>query len=192
MTAGFGTLPEGRAGQALAVAITLLAMAVLWLSAVSPVIGWYGSRAAALAAERQEIAHATLLRASLPGLRIASAAAARLADASGILLTGGSDAIAAANLQSALQTLAAENNASFDSIATVPPLAGPSLRRIGVQVSVTATWPLLIALLAAIETAHPRMIVDQLTVTSPGQTDGGPDAPLQAGFTVSAFRAGAP
>lgn len=185
-------LPEGRAGQGLAVLLMLLALAVLWVGIAAPLAGWYSARAGLLAAERQEIARGDALQKDLPALRAAAAAAAKQADANGILLDGGSDAIAGANLQVELQGLAAQNGTSLDSIAMVPAQQAGALRRIGAQVSVTATWPVLIALLGAIDTARPRMIVDQLTVTSPGPTDPTQDAPLQAGFSVAGFRTGPP
>jgi hypothetical protein len=64
------------------------------------------------------------------------------------------------------------------------------LRRIGVTVSVTATWPVLTAFLTAIDTAQPRMIVDNLTVSSDSQPDPRSEPSLQASFDVAAFRAG--
>ncbi len=185
-------LPEGKAGQALAALITVLALAALWVGIAAPLAGWFSARAGLLAAERQEIARGDALQQSLPALRAAAAAAAKQADANGILLADGSDAIAGADLQADLQGLAAQNGTSLDSIAMVPAQQAGALRRIGVQVSVTATWPVLIALLGAIDAARPRMIVDQLTVTSPGPIDAGQDAPLQAGFTVAAYRTGPP
>lgn len=185
-------LPEGKTGQALAAFITLLALAVLWAGIAAPLAGWFSARASLLATERQEIARGDGLRQSLPALRAAAAAAAKQADANGILLAGGSDAIAGANLQTALQGLAAQDGTSLDSIAMVPAQQAGALRRIGVQVSVTATWPVLIALLGAIDSARPRMIVDQFTVSSPGPADAGQDTPLQAGFAVAAYRTGPP
>ncbi len=183
-------LPEGRVGQALALLISFLVLAALWVGVAAPLSGWFYERADLLAGERQELAHDQALRRSLPALRAANAAAATQADTSGILLAGGSDAIAGANLQSALQSLAAQAGTSLDSITMVPEQPEGTLRPIGVQVSVTATWPVLTALLAAIDDAQPRMVVDRLTVTSAGQADPRQNAPLQADFSVTAFRTG--
>ena len=41
MMAGTLTLPDGRRGQTLAIALTLVAAAVFWVAAVAPLIGWY-------------------------------------------------------------------------------------------------------------------------------------------------------
>ena len=40
------TLPEGRRGQALAVALALAAAGLLWFAAAAPLLGWYEARAA--------------------------------------------------------------------------------------------------------------------------------------------------
>jgi general secretion pathway protein M len=176
-----GALPEGRTGQILAAALALAALAALWLGAVAPAWGWFGAR--------PELAHLTMLRTSLPDLRRAVAGSAAPA-AAAMLLAGDSDAIAAANLQSAVQGLATTSGLSLDSVAMVPEEPVGALRKIGVAVSLTTTWPALVALLGAIDTAQPRMITDDLVVTASTPTDPRQDVPLEASFTVSAFRAG--
>jgi general secretion pathway protein M len=183
-------LPEGRQGQLMAVGLTFIALTLLWLGVLSPALGWYGGRQAQLTAARQEAAHMAVLRLTLPALRAAVASPAANAIATQLLLSGNSDDIAGANLQSTLQNLATQTGNSLDSAAMIPPQPVGALRRIGVDVSVTATWPALIALLTAIETAQPRMIVDDLSVTASAQPDPTQDVPLQASFSVSAFRAG--
>jgi len=185
------TLPEGPAGQALAVAAGFLVIAMIWAGLVTPALGWYQGQSAALAGARLEAAHLLALRASLPALRQQLAASASIAPGADILLQGDSDAIAGANLQADLNLLAAQAGASLDSTESVPAEASGGLRRIGVTVSLTATWPVLVAYLAAIEAASPRMIVDDLSVSAESDPDPRQDVPLQASFTVSAFRAGA-
>jgi general secretion pathway protein M len=184
-----GALPEGRTGQILAAALALAALAALWLGAVAPAWGWFGARQEQLAAARLELAHLIMLRTSLPDLRRAVAGSAAPA-AAAMLLAGDSDAIAAANLQSAVQGLATTSGLSLDSVAMVPEEPVGALRKIGVAVSLTTTWPALVALLGAIDTAQPRMITDDLVVTASTPTDPRQDVPLEASFTVSAFRAG--
>lgn len=183
-------LPEGRLGQLAAIAITLVAVALLWLAAISPMIGWYEARQASLAEQRAFATHMAVLSAELPALRRQIAAAASQTSGDGVLLSGDSDAIAGANLQSAVQDLASSVGTSLDSAAMLPAQQVGALRRIAMQVSVTATWSVLVALLAAIETAHPRMIVDGLSVTSSAQADPRQDLPVEASFSVAAFRVG--
>jgi general secretion pathway protein M len=183
-------LPEGDFGQALAAFLAIAVAALVWFSAIMPAVSWYEGRAAQSAQQRLEIAHITALQRSLPALRAAVAASASAANDHAILLPGDSDDIAGANLQSSLQALASAAGTSLDSAAAVAPGQVGVLRRIGVDVSVTATWPVLIALLTAIDTATPRMTVDDLSIAAGAAPDLHQDVPLQASFSVFAFRAG--
>ncbi|OYV32253.1 MAG: hypothetical protein B7Z80_27485 [Rhodospirillales bacterium 20-64-7] len=128
------------------------------------------------------------LAAEIPALRAAIAVQGPAA-AGGALLPGGSDAIAGANLQTTLQALAAQAGTSLSSAALAPVQAQGALRRIGLQVSLSASWPAFIRFLAAIETADPRMVVDRLNLSDAGPLAADGAAPVQASFTVSAFRA---
>jgi general secretion pathway protein M len=183
-------LPEGRLGTLLAVAATLLVLAAIWLGAVTPVLGWYEGQADALTTARLEVAHMQALKDSLPALRREVAQSAAQSSGTDVLLDGGSDAIAGANLQATLNDLAAQAGTTLDSAEAVTAQPTGALRRIGVSVSVTATWPVLIAYLAAIDAARPRMVVDDLSVSTNSAPDVRQDVTLQANFTVSAFRAG--
>jgi general secretion pathway protein M len=191
MTSGTPTLPEGRAGQALAIAVTIIVAAAIWLGVVMPLLGWYAGQSDALATAQLEAAHLQALQASLPELRRRIAETAIQSSAAEVLLQGGSDAIAGANLQAALNTLATQAGASLDSTESIPAEASGGLRRIGVAVSLTATWPTLVAFLTAIDLASPRMIVSDLTVSADSEPDSRQDVSLQASFMVAAFRAGA-
>jgi general secretion pathway protein M len=191
MTSGTLTLPEGRAGQALAIAVTIIVAAAIWLGVVMPLLGWYAGQSDALATAQLEAAHLQALQASLPELRRRIAETAIQSSAAEVLLQGGSDAIAGANLQAALNTLATQAGASLDSTESIPAEASGGLRRIGVAVSLTATWPTLVAFLTAIDLASPRMIVSDLTVSADSEPDSRQDVSLQASFMVAAFRAGA-
>jgi general secretion pathway protein M len=191
MTSGTLTLPEGRAGQALAIAVTIIVAAAIWLGVVMPLLGWYAGQSDALTTAQLEAAHLQALQASLPELRRRIAETAIQSSAAEVLLQGGSDAIAGANLQAALNTLATQAGASLDSTESIPAEASGGLRRIGVAVSLTATWPTLVAFLTAIDLASPRMIVSDLTVSADSEPDSRQDVSLQASFMVAAFRAGA-
>jgi general secretion pathway protein M len=191
MMAGPLTLPEGRQGQWTAIGMTLAAVLLFWFAIAGPIIGWYQTRAAQLAQAQQIAARMTALGQEIPALRRAVQAAG-LQDASAqLLLPGNSDAVAGANLQTALQTLASNAGTSLDSSELMPAQPTGALRQIGLQVSVTAPWPVLIALLQAIGTAHPRMIVNALSLDSSADS-GGQNPPIAASFTVTAFRAAGP
>ena len=185
-------LPEGRRGQALAIAITIIMAALLWLCTAGPLLNWYEARSDRLVQQQQLAARMKTLTEQIPALRQAVSSAGLQTDDDQVLLPGSTDVIAGANLQSALQTLAGQAGTNLDSAALQPPQQVGTLRRISMQVSITATWPVLIALLEAIGTARPRMIVDQISLSNTLGTEPSQETPLQANFSVSAFRAGAP
>jgi general secretion pathway protein M len=191
MNAAALTLPEGRQGKALAVGITLAGLALVWFAVIFPILSWYQSRAAELAQNQAIAAHMAALTQEIPQLRKAVAAARPQSQDQQILLSGATDAIAGANLQTDLQNLAQTAGTSLDSSEVMPVQQDGALRRIGIQVSLTADWPTLIAFLQAIGTARPRMIIDQLSLMNSSQSDSA-NPPVQANFSVSAFSAGTP
>jgi len=184
------SLPEGRLGQALAIAVTLLALACFWIGAAQPLLGWYQSRADELAQNQDMAARMAALARSIPALRAAVSAAGAPNSGGQFLLAGGSDEIAGANLQSVLQDLAGQSGTSLDSTALMPAEQTGALRRITVQVSLTATWAQLTGLLAAIAKARPRLVVDTISINSAGQPGAAGGTPMQASFSVSGFCAG--
>lgn len=189
MMAGGLTLPEGRQGQLTAIAMTLAGATLLWLLIAAPIIGWYQTRAADLAQQQAIAARLIALDGQVPALRKAVGAAGLQDAGAQLLLQGNTDAVAGANLQSALQTLAANAGTGLDSSQLMAAQQTGALRRIGMQVSVTASYPVVIALLQAIATARPRMIVNSLSLDNTSTAAGGQPV-IEADFTVIGFRAG--
>jgi general secretion pathway protein M len=190
MNARSFTLPEGRPGQIAACACTLLFAVLVWLSIGAPAVTWYSARAATLAQAQTELAHMQMLRDSLPELRRLAAQTAARPESDQTLVAGDSDAVAGANLQAALAGAASQTGTSLDSVETLPAQQIGPLRRIGVAVSITTTWPQLVALMTAIDTQRPRMILSDLSVTADSAADPSQDVTLQANFSIAAFWAG--
>jgi general secretion pathway protein M len=180
------TLPEGRRGQLLAVALALTVAALVWLAVVAPVIGWYDARSEALADRRVLLVHMARLAAELPAMRRQGAGPRGVAGASRILLPGRSDAIAAASLQSLIQDMAASAGATLSSVEALPGQQQGALRQIGLRVALSTDWPVLIALLQAVEASDRRLLVDGLELHAIADSH----AAIEASFVVLAFRAG--
>jgi hypothetical protein len=183
-------LPTGRNGRALAVGFAVLALGVLWLAIGSPLVGWYGARAAHLAERRLFAAHLAGLAGELPALerdehRLSASVPARM-----VLLQGSTDAIAAATLQQTVQGMASRVGAVISSTETLATQRRGRYRLIRLQVALGGKWPVLVHLLQSITTAQPTMLVDDLRVSGADIGVRGEDAPLSATITVIAFRAG--
>lgn len=179
------SLPTGRRGQALAVAMTLTVLATLWLGVAAPLAGWYAENGQALAERQALAAHMQAVAALLPVLRRTAATPSR---AAATLLPGGSDALAAAALQEAVNRLAGGAGVGLTSLETLPAVARGGLRRVGLRVALTAPWPQLVALLLAIHRAEPRMLLDDVELRGLPARSHTESVSVDAGFAVYAFR----
>ena len=158
-------LPTGRRGQVLAVAIAAVALLTLWFGIVLPLAVWHATRAASLERQATLAGRMEALAASLPALRRRAATLAA-GPAPQTLLEGASDAVAGAALQEQVQAMAQEAGSPLTSVETLPAEPAGAYRRIGLRVSLSAPFPSLVHLLAAIADANPRMLVDDLQVLS--------------------------
>jgi general secretion pathway protein M len=195
--AGRLTLPTGRAGRLLALGLLLLVLVLLWEVIGSPLCDWYRSRSEALSGREALAERMEILAARLPALRRDSEAGG-IRPGAGALIDGSSDAIAGAALQGQVQQMASALGASLSSSETLPgsPAGGSGgpggdYRRVGVRISVTAPFAVMVRLIAGIEQATPAMLVDDLQLHgSRLQLEG--NTPLEATLTVLAFRHGEP
>jgi general secretion pathway protein M len=183
-------LPTGRRGRLLALGLTFLVLALVWLVLVSPLARLYADRAEALDQQRIIAHRMALVAGELPDLQRQATAAAGSGPAQNALLEGGSDAIAGAALQERVQDMAASAGARLSSAEMLPAAQAGAYRRIGLRVACSAPWPVLVRLLQAVEQATPRMLVDDLKVHGPRIQLQAAEPPLAAELTIFAFRAG--
>ncbi len=186
-------LPTGRRGRLLALGLTFTVLGALWVGVAAPLIEWHALRSEQVQARRALARRMAEIAETLPELRDQARLAAASGRASGeATLDGASDAIAAAALQGRLQEMAARAGAPLTSAEALPGEAAGAWRRVGVRVSVNAPWPAVVRLLQAVGTASPRMLVDDLQLRAPPLLLRTGTRPMDAGFTVFAFRAEAP
>jgi general secretion pathway protein M len=173
------SLPTGRAGQLLALGLTLLLLAVFWLGVVAPLIEWHGERAEALAQQGARAMRMEALAAALPTLQEQTKAVAATGVGEAALLDGDSDTTASASLQERLQAMIMQKGVQLRSVETLPGDDAGAYRRIGLRVAFDASWPVLIDLLKDLHLATPALLVDDLQVrpalhrisTAPGSFD---------------------
>jgi hypothetical protein len=181
-------LPTGQRGQILAGALAVLAIVVVWLGVVAPVLDFYGARGDQVDALRARAAREAALVEALPRLVKEAELASRTPTRA--VLAGNSDAIAGATLQEQVQSMASGANAQLTSIETLPGEQVGNYRRIGVRVELSAQLAVVIHLLAAIEEAQPSMLLDDIRLTATPVGPQNAQLPLDAAFTVYAFRVG--
>jgi general secretion pathway protein M len=125
---------------------------------------------------------------TLPTLRQQADAVAASGPPPQMVLSGDSDALAGASLQEQVQEMAAHAGASLTSTEALPASAAGEYRRIGIRLSVSGAWPVLVRLLQSIEQATPRMLIDDVQLQGSPVHIQGLGLPLDASFTVLAFR----
>lgn len=181
-------LPTGRRGRGLAALVTLLAVFVLWLAVISPLSDWYDLRADALAQRRALAGRMQDLADVLPELRRQVQASQPKDAPAASLLEGTSDAVAAATLQGLLETMCAGAGAKVTSSEALPAEQAGAYRRIGLRVSLDASWVQLTKLLRAVQKATPRMFVDDLQLHAQPTNEKVRELPLDIALTLLAFR----
>jgi general secretion pathway protein M len=183
------SLPTGRSGQLLALGLLALAGAFVYVLVVAPLFDWYAERGAALQ-DRQALAiRLARVGGELPALRSEAARLRAAGPAGALTLDGGSDAIAAAGLQGRLEQLAAASGANIGSVEILQANPRGGYRRIGLRVSVSASYPTLVSLLQALDTATPPLIIDNLQIHGGIIPVGSQTRPkLTVGFELYGFR----
>ncbi len=185
-----GSLPEGIAGKALALGICIVLLAAFYLVAIDPLLAVYADGQQELK-ERQDMAERLqgTVR-DLPRLRALAAQWQQKSSVKDLLLPASSDAVASATLQSTVKALVTEGGSTLTTTEILPSQTEDNLRRVGIHVAFIANLPLLTAVLRGIETAHPRLFVDNLDIH--GEEKSGADAVdprLAVAFDVYGFPA---
>ena len=153
-------------------------------------MGFYAERADMLAAQTAIADRMERLAAQ----RASFEARANQRDKSGAdhrLLNGPTDAVAAAELQNIMQDIANGVGASLSSVESLPAESGGGgSRRIGIKLSLSASWPVVIEYINAAEHSATPVLIDDLHIHGqPGVQNG--DQMLDAGFNVFAYAAAA-
>ena len=184
-------LPTGRRGQLLAVGLTVICIAALWVAIVSPLLSWFETRAQELDDRRLVAARMTRIAQSVPDL-LRQAAALRAAAPAGrdLALEAPSDAVAGARLQQHMQDLASAAGITLSSIETLPAQQQGGYRRISLRVTCSASLPVLVGLLQKLEVSSPRMLIDDLDLDASPDLNRPDGIAIGANFTVIAFRPG--
>ena len=191
MNSVVANLPTGPRGRAIAVALLVLVLLILWTALVSPLLSFYGDRADALSTQQLKVAHMAVLAGQVPELKKRAAASGNTGPAPSLVVEGPSDAVAAATLQGKVQSMAAEVGTTLTSVENLPHEAvGTAYHRIGLKISLNASWPVLIALLKAIDQASPPMLLDDVQIHGSPLPMVTANRGLEANFTIWALRAG--
>jgi general secretion pathway protein M len=168
--------------------MTLLVVVFAWLSMVAPLLDWYADRDETLRRQRAIADRMAGMVETLPALRSAAAEAAHSGQQPGVLLTGGTDPLAAAALQQKLDELATAAGVRIGSEEILPAQPAGDFRAIAVRVTLAAPWRAIVALLEAMAKADVPMMADEMQLRGPPRNSKDTDLPVDASFTVTAYR----
>ena len=184
-------MPTGRRGRLLALSLLFVALGGVYFLVVSPLLGFYGERAAVLENRRILLPRLRAAADELPALRARVDQLRAAAGTRKITLEGASDAIAAATLQSRIEELATSAGATIGSTESLPAEARSGYRRIGLRYVLSGSYETLVKFLAKLEAATPPLVIDNLHVHGVLRRPGTPAAAgLDAGLDVYAYRDG--
>ena len=182
--------PEGLPGKLLALAICGLLLAAGYLVVIEPVLAFYQSHQQQLEERQSVIARLTDTARELPRLRAAAQQWREQSHDGDLLLTGPSDAVAAAGVQSVIKDDLAKGDAKLGSAEIIPPQIDDNFQRVGVRVSLSGTLPTLIAALRDLETARPMLFVDNVEIrTNSGAAKPDAGEELSIALDIYGFRA---
>jgi general secretion pathway protein M len=186
------SLPTGRTGQLLALGVTAVVLAVLWLGVVTPMMDWHSDRAASLGHQEMLAQRMENLAAALPSLQEQAKAVAAGGAGEAALLEGDNDSMASASLQERLQAMFMKTGVQLNSVETLPGDDAGAYRRIGLRVSFNASWPILMTLLKEMNVASPSLLVDELQLTPALHRISTAPGSFDVACALYAFRSAAP
>jgi len=185
-------LPEGPAGQALAIAILVAIAAGFYLLIAAPTLDFYADRTERLQQRTALAERYKRLAAELPSLR---AADKQWRDASGgeLLVEGQGDAVASAALQAEMKSLVEEAGAKLSSAEVLTAQNEGRFRRVGLRVVFSGDFKLVAAVFRGMETARPKLYVGDFDLHAgagaAASDEDSDDAGLAVTMDIYGFRA---
>lgn len=179
-----------------ALLLLIVAIAGAYLFILEPIIVGYGETDRRIEEVREQLSRYQRLAAARPALERQMQQVATDRTSDGYYLSGGTDALVAAELQDRVNVLVEAKGGSLRSIQPMAGIDEQGFRRITLRVQMTATIEALFETLYALEVGTPMLFVENLDIQSRSirrqSDDTGsqevPDAPLlTVGFDLSGF-----
>jgi len=173
--------------RALALAVGVLVLGATHFGVIAPLVFHYESTAQRLIERRELVRRYQRSARDLPRLRQAAAQRQDQSFDSDLLLTGSTDAVAAATLQSVLKVLVELEGARLTSAEMLPEETKEDVaKRVGVRIAFSGTLKLLAAVLEGIEMTRPILFVGNLDIhTAPDS--GGDDEGDTLGIVIDVY-----
>ena len=182
-------LPVGIRGRLTALALLFIALVLLAQYAVRPLLARYGEIIDDIATSQEAIGRYQRIIAELPALKAATARLERSRPLAPFLLPGDNAALAVANLQQRLQTVAKQHGVRIVSVRVLDPADDGPLERIALQARLQAGNQALRDTLYELEAGTPFLFVEALTINGADRRRKGARDRLDAQLTLAGMRA---
>ncbi len=147
-----------------AVALLLAVLGSAYVFTVPPLLGRYADNREAIAQSRQMLIQYQQIGRSREGLQAQITELNGRKSARGAYLTGGTDALAAAELQDRVKNVIESNGGKLRSIQTVPGKADEGFKRVTIRVQLSGTTSALYKVLYRLESSTPFLFLDNLDI----------------------------
>lgn len=156
--------PGSLISRVVALSVVAVALAAIVFGIVIPVQGQYEEANRTLARSQQALQRYRMEIEGLKSLEERKAALEKAGFAGNALLTGTSEALAAAKVQQAVTSAIERHKGTLETLRIAPAEEVNGLTKIAVDVRSKLTTPTLQRVLHALETASPYLFVDALSV----------------------------
>jgi hypothetical protein len=151
--------------RAVAVAILVAIVAIIYAAVGQPLIGTYAADRAEIAQQREVLLHYQRTAQALPGRQKELAALQQdQANADGFLEGGVSDTLIAAQIQNRVKTSANAAKTELKSSQVLPAEPDGKLKRIAIRGQISATAGSLLAIFHDLEAQSPSLFLDNVTL----------------------------
>jgi general secretion pathway protein M len=154
---------------------------------VEPIIVGYDATSQDIEEARDQLARFERAAAMRPALLKQIKEFEAQQDSLGYFLRGGTDALAAADLQDRVNDLIAGKGGTLQSIQPMPGVEEEGLMRITLRVQMTGTTATLFDVLYALESGSPVLFIDELDIRNRSSVQASADAGGDAGTLTVAF-----
>lgn len=170
-----------------AVLLLLTVLLSVYTLLVEPIIVGYDATSQDIEEARDQLARFERAAAMRPALLKQIKEFEAQQNALGYFLRGGTDALAAADLQDRVNDLIAGEGGTLQSVQPMPGVEEEGLTRITLRVQMTGTTETLFDVLYALESGSPVLFIDELDIQNRSSVPAGADAGGDAGILTVAF-----
>ena len=159
-------MAPGWVSRLAALALSAGVAFALYIFVAAPIVAGYAETDAAVAQAAESLDRYRRIAAARPALQERLDALKSRQSEIGTYLSGGTDALAGAELQELVTATVASGGGALRSVQILPVKADGGFRRIGVRVQMTATMAQVLRVLHRFEAGSKLLFVDKLEVSN--------------------------